>query len=66
MQMTKFKIVFLDGKEIKVKALNFSAAYITAAYSRIKSGEASVRQLIIDEKASSIIGPKRRSEDKAS
>jgi hypothetical protein len=56
-QMHKFKIVFLDGKIIKLKALNFSAACASAAYSRVKSGEASVRQLFINEKACSVVTP---------
>lgn len=58
--MSKFKIVFLDGKEIKVKALNFSEACTSAKHSRLQAGEAQVNQLFIDEKACSIIDSKRK------
>jgi hypothetical protein len=58
--MSKFKIVFLDGKEIEIEALNFSAVYISAAYSRMQSGETSMRQLFMNEKACSIVVSKRR------
>ena len=55
--MNKYKIVFLDGAEIEVKAINFSAAYVQAAYSRVKSGEAAARQLLINTKASCLVLP---------
>lgn len=58
--MNKFKIVFLDGTEIEVKALNFSAAYILAAYSRVKSGDAQPRQLFINTEASCVVLPGKR------
>jgi len=57
--MNKFKVVFLDGKEMKVTALNFSVACVLAKYKRIGNGYASHRELMIDEKKSSIIKTKR-------
>lgn len=58
--MNKFKIVFLDGAEIEVKALNFSVAYVLAAYSRLKSGDAAAHQLLINTKASCVVLPVKR------
>ena len=55
--MNKFKIVFLDDKEIEVEAVNFSSAYVLAAYSWVKAGNASALQLLINGKASSMVAP---------
>jgi hypothetical protein len=58
--MNKFKIVFLDGAKVEVKALNFSTAYVLAAHSRVKSGDATAHQLLINTKASCVVLPGKR------
>lgn len=65
--MHKFKIVFLDGAEIEVKSIDFSTAYVQAAYLRVKSGDAAARQLLINTKESCLVVPssKRKPTKKA-
>jgi hypothetical protein len=50
--MGKFKIVFIDGKEIEIEAINFSVASVLAAYGRLKCGGSTHKELGIDEKRS--------------
>jgi hypothetical protein len=47
--MTKFKIVFMDGKEVEQDGLNFQCACVLAAYARLQDGSKTHQELEVNE-----------------